>query len=82
MAITITAAAVLSMFASLTLVPMLPGCFSTRGTADAQGGEYSDRNWFESDRATSAASTVAEQARKILLATVGWSLVPDESSAD
>jgi len=30
MAITITAAAVLSMFASLTLVPMLSGCFSTR----------------------------------------------------
>jgi len=54
-----------------------------RGTADAQGGDYSDRNWFENDRADIGSfSTVAEQARKILLATVGWSLVPDESSAD
>jgi len=35
------------MFASLTLVPMLSGCFQPgRGTADAQGGDHSDRNWF------------------------------------
>jgi len=50
MAITITAAAV---FASLTLVPMLSGLFLNQAEAQQmfQGGDYSDRNWFESDRA-------------------------------
>jgi len=49
MAITITAAAVLSMFASLTLVPMLSGLFLNQAEAQQmlQGGDYSDRNWFE-----------------------------------
>jgi len=52
MAITITAAAVLSMFASLTLVPMLSGLFLNQAEAQQmfQGGDYSDRNWFEKKR--------------------------------
>jgi len=85
MAITITAAAVLSMFASLTLVPMLSGLFLNQAEAQQmfQGGDYSDRNWFESDRADIGSfRRLQSKLERFLLATVGWSLVPDESSAD
>ena len=58
MAITITAAAVLSMFASLTLVPMLSGLFLNQAEAQQmlQGGDYSDRNWFEKAIARTSAA--------------------------
>jgi HAE1 family hydrophobic/amphiphilic exporter-1 len=80
MAITITAAAVLSMFASLTLVPdafwvvSQPG----RGTADVTGGDYSDRNWFEKAiaRTSAAFRRLQSKLERFLLATVGWSLGP------
>jgi len=58
---------------------MLSGLFLNQAEAQQmlQGGDYSDRNWFESDRADIGSfSTVAEQARKILLATVGGHSVP------
>jgi len=79
MAITITAAAVLSMFASLTLVPMLSGLFLNQAEAQQmfQGGDYSDRNWFESDRADIGSfRRLQSKLERFLLATVGWSLGP------
>ena len=80
MAITITAAAVLSMFASLTLVPMLSGLFLNQAEAQQmlQGGDYSDRNWFEKAIARTSATFRRLQSKleRFLLATVGWSLGP------
>ncbi|PSB28942.1 efflux RND transporter permease subunit [Chlorogloea sp. CCALA 695] len=80
MAITITAAAVLSMFASLTLVPMLSGLFLNQAEAQQmlQGGEYGDRNWFEKAiaRTSAAFRRLQDKLERFLLATVGWSLGP------
>ncbi len=80
MAITITAAAVLSMFASLTLVPMLSGLFLNQAEAQQmlEGGDYSDRNWFEKAIARTSAVFRRLQSKLeiFLLATVGWSLGP------
>jgi len=58
------------------------GLFSTRrGTADAQGREYSDRNRFESDRADIGSfRRLQSKLERFLLATVGHR--PDELGAD
>jgi HAE1 family hydrophobic/amphiphilic exporter-1 len=80
MAITITAAAVLSMFASLTLVPMLAGLFLNQAEAQQmlQGGNYVGRSRLE--RAVAQTSAVFRRLQgkleHFLLATVGWSLGP------
>jgi len=64
MAITITAAAVLSMFASLTLVPMLSGLFLNQAEAQQMLQGSSDRNWFEKrSRGHRQLFDVAEQAK-------------------
>ncbi len=86
MAITITAAAVLSMFGSLTLVPMLASLFLNQAEAQQiQGGDLrvsgsalASRNWLE--RAVARTSAVFRRLQSklesFLLATVGWSLGP------
>ncbi|KYC43684.1 hypothetical protein WA1_00495 [Scytonema hofmannii PCC 7110] len=92
MAITITAAAVLSMFASLTLVPMLAGLFFNPAEAQGRGDgdtetrrhqEVSNKNlrvlnWLE--RLVAQTSAVFQRLQSklegVLLATVGWALGP------
>ncbi|MBD2212983.1 efflux RND transporter permease subunit [Nostoc linckia FACHB-104] len=86
MAITITAAAVLSMFASLTLLPMLASLFLNPAEAQQtfQLGNTSDsqiqgsRNWLE--RSVMQTSLVFRRLQSklesFLLATVGWALGP------
>ncbi|MDZ8258576.1 efflux RND transporter permease subunit [Nostoc sp. ChiQUE01b] len=88
MAITITAAAVLSMFASLTLLPMLASLFLNPAEAQQtfQLGNSSDsqlqvqgsRNWLE--RSVMHTSLVFRRLQSklesFLLATVGWALGP------
>jgi HAE1 family hydrophobic/amphiphilic exporter-1 len=80
MAITITAAAVLSMFASLTLVPMLAGLLLNSAEAQQmlQGGDLRDRNWLEREVARTSAvfRRLQSKLESFLLATVGWSLGP------
>jgi len=61
------------MFASLTLVPMLAGLLlNPEAQQMLQGGDLRDRNWLE-PRRTGCARRLP--ARKLFLATVGWSLV-------
>jgi hydrophobic/amphiphilic exporter-1 (mainly G- bacteria), HAE1 family len=88
MAITITAAAVLSMFASLTLLPMLASLFLNPAEAqqtfqlgtssDAELEEQGSRNWLE--RSIMHTSLVFRRLQtkveSFLLATVGWALGP------
>jgi len=65
------------MFASLTLVPMLSGLFLNQAEAQQMFQGRAIATGLKNDRADIGSfSTVAEQARKILLATVGWSLGP------
>lgn len=83
MAITITAAAVLSMFASLTLLPMLASLFLNPAEAQQtfQSGNADQPvagNWLE--RAVMQLSQVFRRLQSklehFLLATVGWALGP------
>jgi hydrophobic/amphiphilic exporter-1 (mainly G- bacteria), HAE1 family len=88
MAITISAAAVLSMFASLTLLPMLASLFLNPAEAQQtfQLGESSDaelqtqgsRNWLERSvmRTSFAFRRLQSKLERFLLATVGWALGP------
>lgn len=94
MAITITAAAVLSMFASLTLVPMLASLFLNPAEAQQtfQTGDFSthgnlpepSRNWLERSVAQTSAvfRRLQSKLESFLLATVGWALGLVGSSAD
>lgn len=88
MAITITAAAVLSMFASLTLLPMLASLFLNPAEAretfqlgdesDTQLDIVDERNWLERSVAKISALFRKLQSKfeSFLLATVGWALGP------
>jgi hydrophobic/amphiphilic exporter-1 (mainly G- bacteria), HAE1 family len=80
MAITITAAAIFSMVAALTLVPMLSGLFLHQSEAMQVlvGGNYQSGNWLE--RAVAKTSTVFRRWQSNLEAgvasTIRWSLGP------
>jgi hydrophobic/amphiphilic exporter-1 (mainly G- bacteria), HAE1 family len=88
MAITITAAAALSMFASLTLLPMLASLVLNPAEAqqtfqlgDASAAELSSpdrRNWLERSIMQTSFGFRRLQSRleSFLLATVGWALGP------
>ncbi len=86
MAITITAAAVLSMFASLTLLPMLASLFLNPAEAQQtfQVGDSSDSdqriqgNWLERSvmRTSLGFRRLQSKVENFLLATVGWALGP------
>jgi hydrophobic/amphiphilic exporter-1 (mainly G- bacteria), HAE1 family len=78
MTITITAAAIFSMIAAITLVPMLSGLFLDRAEAEQvlEGGQYVGGNWFFRKVAQTSAIFRMGQNRfeRSLLKTVGWSL--------
>lgn len=88
MAITITAAAVLSMFASLTLLPMLASLFLNPAEAQQtfQLGNASDSqiqvqgsgNWLERSvmQISLMFRRLQSKLESFLLATVGWALGP------
>lgn len=88
MAITITAAAVLSMFASLTLLPMLASLFLNPAEAretfqlgnsdDSEDGRGDRRNWLERAifKTSLAFRRLQSKLERFLLATVGWALGP------
>jgi len=86
MAITITAAAVLSMFASLTLLPMLASLFLNPAEAQQifQLDNSSDvesqvqGNWLEREiaRISLLFRRLQTKLERFLLATVGWALGP------
>jgi HAE1 family hydrophobic/amphiphilic exporter-1 len=88
MAITITAAAVLSMFASLTLLPMLASLFLNPAEAQQtfQLGNASDSqiqvqgsgNWLERSvmQTSLMFRRLQSKLESFLLATVGWALGP------
>ncbi|MDZ7955013.1 efflux RND transporter permease subunit [Nostoc sp. DedQUE09] len=86
MAITITAAAVLSMFASLTLLPMLASLFLNPAEAQQtfQLGNASDSqlqasgNWLERSimQISFGFRRLQSKLESFLLATVGWALGP------
>jgi HAE1 family hydrophobic/amphiphilic exporter-1 len=88
MAITITAAAVLSMFASLTLLPMLASLFLNPAEAQQtfQLGDESDSesqvqgNWLERSimQTSFVFRRLQSKLESLLLATVGWALVPGQ----
>jgi hydrophobic/amphiphilic exporter-1 (mainly G- bacteria), HAE1 family len=87
MAITITAAAVLSMFACLTFLPMLASLVldpaeaqQTFQVGDANTAEQQQarRNWLEGSivRTSAGFRRVQSKLESFLLATVGWALGP------
>jgi HAE1 family hydrophobic/amphiphilic exporter-1 len=85
MAITITAAAVLSMFASLTLLPMLASLFLNPAEAqqtfqlgDASAAEQVQGNWLERSvmRTSLVFRRLQSKVERLLLSTVGWALGP------
>jgi hydrophobic/amphiphilic exporter-1 (mainly G- bacteria), HAE1 family len=85
MAITITAAAVLSMFASLTLLPMLASLFLNPAEAqqtfqlgDSRDSEQPQGNWLERSvmRTSLVFRRLQSKVESFLLATVGWALGP------
>ncbi|MBD2353139.1 efflux RND transporter permease subunit [Tolypothrix sp. FACHB-123] len=88
MAITITAAAVLSMFASLTLLPMLASLFLNPAEAqqtfqlgnasDSQLQLQSSGNWLERSvmQISLRFRRLQSKLESFLLATVGWALGP------
>ncbi|BAZ16460.1 cation/multidrug efflux pump [Calothrix sp. NIES-4071] len=77
MAIAITAAALFSMLAAVTLVPMLSGLFLNQAEAVQvlEGGKYKGGNWLVRAVANTSAVFRVFQTRfeNLLLATVGWS---------
>jgi hydrophobic/amphiphilic exporter-1 (mainly G- bacteria), HAE1 family len=88
MAITITAAAVLSMFACLTFLPMLASLvldpaeaqqtFQLGNANTAEQQAQVRRNWLEGSivRTSAAFRRVQSKLESFLLATVGWALGP------
>jgi hydrophobic/amphiphilic exporter-1 (mainly G- bacteria), HAE1 family len=78
MSITITAAAIFSMLAAITLVPMLSGLFLDRAEAEQvlEGGQYVGGNWLFRKVAQTSAVFRARQGQfeRSLLKTVAWSI--------
>ncbi|MCC5668769.1 efflux RND transporter permease subunit [Nostoc sp. CHAB 5784] len=78
MAIAFSASAVFSLFAALTLVPMLSGLFLKQSEAMQmmEGGEYRGGNWFERLVAKTSAVFRHFQSKleNFLAFTVSWSL--------
>ncbi len=78
MAIAITAAALFSMLAAVTLVPMLSGLFlnQTEAMQVLDGGTYQGGNWFVRSVANTSAVFRSFQSKleSVLISTVGWSL--------
>ncbi|AUT00682.1 acriflavin resistance protein [Nostoc sp. CENA543] len=78
MAITLSASSLFSLFAALTLVPMLSGLFLKQSEAMQmmEGGEYRGGNWLE--RAVAKTSLVFRhfqgKLENFLASTVSWSL--------
>ncbi|HIK06042.1 MAG TPA: efflux RND transporter permease subunit [Trichormus sp. M33_DOE_039] len=78
MAITLSASSLFSLFAALTLVPMLSGLFLKQSEAMQMmaGGEYRGGNWLE--RAVAKTSLVFRhfqvKLENFLASTVSWSL--------
>ncbi len=80
MAITISAAAIFSMVAAISMVPMLSGLFLNQNEAMQMlsAGEYRGGNWLERSVAKTSAIFRLFQSRleAVLTATVSWSLGP------
>ncbi|MBN8560806.1 MAG: efflux RND transporter permease subunit [Leptolyngbya sp. UWPOB_LEPTO1] len=78
MAITMSCAALFSLFAAITLVPMLSGLFLKESEAVQmfEGGEYRGGNWFERSIAKTSAVFRHAQAKleRFLARTVRWSM--------
>lgn len=78
MAIALSASSLFSLFAALTLVPMLSGLFLKQSEAMQmiEGGEYRGGNWFERSIAKSSAVFRHFQGKleNFLASTVSWSL--------
>lgn len=78
MAIAITAAALFSMLAAVTLVPMLSGLFlnQTEAMQVLDGGRYQGGQWFVRSVANTSAVFRSFQSKleSVLISTVGWSL--------
>lgn len=78
MAIALSASSVFSLFAALTLVPMLSGLFLKQSEAMQmmEGGEYRGGNWFERLVAKTSAIFRHFQGKleNFLASTVSWSL--------
>lgn len=78
MAIALSASSLFSLFAALTLVPMLSGLFLKEEEAMQmlEGGEYRGGNWFERSVAKTSAVFRLLQGKlgNFLASTVSWSL--------
>ena len=76
--IALSASVMFSLFAAITLVPMLSGLFLNRAEAQQMlsGGEYGGGNWFERSVAQTSAVFRLFQGKleQFLLATVGWAI--------
>ncbi|MDJ0680570.1 MAG: efflux RND transporter permease subunit [Xenococcaceae cyanobacterium MO_167.B52] len=76
--IALSASVMFSLFAALTLIPMLAGLFLNRSEADQMlaGGEYRGGNWLEQSVAKTSAIFRFFQSKleNFLLKTVRWSL--------
>ncbi|MGF1486830.1 MAG: efflux RND transporter permease subunit [Prochloraceae cyanobacterium] len=76
--IALSAAVMFSLFAAITLVPMLAGLFLSRSEAQQMlsGGEYRRGNWFEKAIAKTSAIFRVFQGKleNFLLSTVSWSI--------
>jgi HAE1 family hydrophobic/amphiphilic exporter-1 len=80
MAIALSCASLFSLFAALTLVPMLSGLFLHQSEAMQmlEGGEYRGGNWLERSVAKTSAGFRYCQGNleNLLAATVSWSIGP------
>jgi HAE1 family hydrophobic/amphiphilic exporter-1 len=78
MAIALSASSLFSLFAALTLVPMLSGLFLKQSEAMQmmEGGEYRGGNWLERSVAKSSAvfRHFQDKLENFLASTVSWSL--------
>jgi HAE1 family hydrophobic/amphiphilic exporter-1 len=78
MAISLSCASLFSLFAAITLVPMLSGLFLNQAEAVQmlEGGEYRGGNWFERSIAQTSAAFRHFQGKleDFLASTVSWSI--------
>jgi hydrophobic/amphiphilic exporter-1 (mainly G- bacteria), HAE1 family len=76
--ITLAGSVLLSLFAALTLVPMLCGLFLKQAEAQQmlQGGDYISGNWLELQvgRASAIFRFFQERLERMLAATAAWSI--------
>lgn len=76
--IALSASVLFSLFAALTLIPMLAGLFLKRSEAEQMlsGGEYRDGNWFEHAVAKTSAvfRYFQDKLEQFILKTVQWSI--------